>query len=259
MLPRAGARRGRVALARALSKLGIASRADAVRLIADGRVRVEGVVVRDPLMPVVPERVRVEIDEEPARRSRSVTVLLHKPRGCVTTSRDPEGRPTVFDLVSIPGARLVAVGRLDLATTGLLLLTTDTRLAAWLTDPTNRVPRVYLVTVRGELSDEACQRMEAGVEVEGERLCAGSVVVRKRSARETHLVVTLTEGRNREIRRLFGTAGHEVTRLKRVSFGGLELGALQPGTWREVRDDELRAAFPGAPHKGETRVTRPTP
>jgi 23S rRNA pseudouridine2605 synthase len=239
--------RGRVALARALSKLGIASRAEAVRLVAAGRVRVNGTLVRDAQMPVVPERIRVEIDGESAGRSRAATVLLHKPRGCVTTSRDPEGRPTVFDLVSIPGARLVAVGRLDLASTGLLLLTTDTRFAAWLTDPVNGVPRVYLVSVRGELSDEACRRMEEGVEVGGEALRADSVAVRKRSRRETHLVVRLTEGRNREIRRLFAAAGHEVTRLKRVSFGGLDLGSLGPGTWREVSNAELRAAFPGAP------------
>jgi 23S rRNA pseudouridine2605 synthase len=195
---------------------------------------------------VIPERIRVEIDGEAARQPRPLTVLLHKPRGVVTTSRDPEGRPTVFDLVAIPGARLVAVGRLDLATSGLLLLTTDTRLAAWLTDPVNQVPRVYLVSVRGEVSDEACREMEGGANVEGEMLRAHSVAVRKGSRRETHLVVTLTEGRNREIRRLFDAFGHEVTRLKRVSFGGLELGAVEPGKWREVSNDELRAAFPGA-------------
>jgi 23S rRNA pseudouridine2605 synthase len=241
-----------VALARALSKLGIASRVEALRLIAAGRVRLDGRVVRDPLMPVVPERVDVEIDGEAVGRTRSLTVLLHKPRGFVTTSRDPEGRRTVFDLVSVPGSRLVAVGRLDLATTGLLLLTTDTRLAAWLTDPVNRVPRVYLALVRGEVTDEACRRMEAGVAVSGERLRADTVVVRKRSGRETHLVVTLGEGRNREIRRLLAAGGHEVTRLKRVSFGGLDLGSLEPGKWREVSAAELRAAIPGAP------VGRPT-
>jgi 23S rRNA pseudouridine2605 synthase len=244
---------GRVALVRALSKLGIASRAMAGRLIAAGRVRVDGRVVRDPLIPVVPERVRVEIDGESVRASRAATVLLHKPRGVVTTSSDPKGRPTVFDLVSVPGCRLVAVGRLDLATTGLILLTTDTRLAAWLTDPVNDVPRVYLARVRGEVSDEACRRMEAGVDVDGEALRAESIVVRKRSGRETHLVVTLREGRNREIRRLFAAAGHEVTRLKRAAFGGLTLGALEPGTWRELGDAELREAFPGAPVRSPTR------
>lgn len=227
---------GRVALARALSKLGIASRAEAVRLVEAGRVRVDGVVAHDASVPVVPERIHVEIDGEvPEAAARSLTVMLHKPRGVVTTSRDPEGRPTVFDLVADAGVRLVAVGRLDLATSGLLLLTTSTRLAAWLTDPANRVPRVYLVTVRGPVSEAECARLAAGID----DLRAESAVVRKRSSRETHLVVTLTEGKNREVRRLFEAIGHEVTRLKRVAFGGLELGALPPGRWRELTPREF--------------------
>jgi 23S rRNA pseudouridine2605 synthase len=142
---------------------------------------------------------------------------------------------------------VIPVGRLDAATTGLLLLTNDTHLAAWLTDPANAVPRVYLVTVRGELADAAARRLEEGIEDAGEHLAARAVTVRKRSGRETHLVLELTEGRNREIRRLLAAVGHEVTRLKRVSFGGLELGNLAPGRWREVAAAELKAAFPGAP------------
>ena len=137
----------------------------------------------------------------------------------------------------------VAVGRLDLATSGLLLLTTDTRLADRLTDPKNRVPRVYTVTVRGELSDEAAASLTRGMDIGGERMAADEVTVRKRSRRETHLVVRLHEGRNREIRRLFGALGHEVTSLRRVAFGGLELGSLQPGQWREVGREELQDAL----------------
>lgn len=239
-----------VPLNRALSKLGIASRAEATRLIAEGQVRVDGRVVRNPLAPVVPERVRVTVDGRAVRSSRWLTIMLHKPRGVVTTSRDPEGRPTVFDLVSDIDTRLVAVGRLDLASTGLLLLTTDTRLAAWLTEPENGVRRVYVVTVRGAVSDEECQRLTAGVEAEGQWLAADSVVVRKRSQRETHATVGLAEGRNREIRRLFKSVGHEVTRLKRVAFGGLELAGLAPGKWRALTVQEIAAAFPGAPIRG---------
>jgi 23S rRNA pseudouridine2605 synthase len=131
-----------------------------------------------------------------------------------------------------------------LATSGLLLLTSDTRLADWLTDPANAVARVYTVTVRGEVHDEAVARLTAGVEEGGEHLSADAVQVRKRSRRETHLVVRLHEGRNREIRRLFEAVGHEVTRLRRVSFGGFELGDLQPGRWREVTAAEVEAAIP---------------
>jgi 23S rRNA pseudouridine2605 synthase len=239
-------KKGQVPLDRALSKLGLASRTEARGLIRDGRVAVDGRPVTDPLFEVVPERARIEIDGRHAERPRPMTILLHKPRGVVTTRSDPEGRPTVYGCLEGLDAHVVPVGRLDAATSGLLLLTNDTRFADWVTDPKNEVPRVYLVTVRGELSDEQARLLEHGVEDEGDRLAARSVAVRKRSKRETHLVVELTEGKNREIRRMLATVGHEVTKLKRVSFGGLELGELPPGRWREVGQEELRGAFPGA-------------
>lgn len=241
---------GEVALERALSKLGLASRTEARALIRDGRVRVDGELATDPLAPVVPERIRVEIDGQRAERPAAVTILLHKPRGVVTTRSDPEGRPTVYGCLEGLETHVVPVGRLDAATTGLLLLTNDNRFADWVTDPENAVPRVYLVTVRGELSDATAKRLEEGVEEGGELLAARQVTVRKRSGRETHLVLELTEGKNREIRRLLKAVGHEVTRLKRVSFGGLELGDLEPGRWREVGVEEIRVAFPRAPVRG---------
>lgn len=238
---------GQVSLERALSKLGLASRSEARSLIREGRVVVDGRTATDPLLPVVPETARIEIDGHLAVRPRPRTILLHKPRGVVTTRSDPEGRPTVY--TCLEGTtdyliHLIPIGRLDAATTGLLLLTNDTRLADWITDPVNAVPRIYLVTVRGELTDATARRLEEGIEDAGELLSAKQVTIRKRSRRETHLVLELTEGKNREIRRLLAAAGHEVTRLKRVSFGGLELGDLQPGRWREVTEDELRTAFP---------------
>jgi 23S rRNA pseudouridine2605 synthase len=241
---------GRVALERALSKLGLLSRAEARRRILEGRVTVAGRVVRDPYAPVVPERAAIALDGEPAAAPAFRCLMLHKPRGVVTSARDPEGRRTVFDLARAAGetGRLVAVGRLDLATTGLLLLTNDTRLADWLTDPARAVPRTYLATVRGELTEPERAALEAGVESDGERLAARAVAVRKRSRRETHLVVVLEQGRNREVRRLCAAVGHEVTRLKRVAFGGLELGDLPPGALREIPAEELRRAFgPGLP------------
>ncbi len=237
-------RRG-VSLERALSKLGLASRAEARRLIAAGRVAVNGRVVVDPLAPVVPARARISIDgAEPANPSRLV-VALHKPRGVVTTRSDPEGRPTVYSLIEDLGTHVVPVGRLDLATSGLLLLTNDTRFADWLTDPRSGVPRVYLVTARGCVTDEDVERLTSGVESRGEPLAASAVTLRKASSRESHVVVTLTEGRNREVRRLFEAIGHEVTRLRRVQIGGLELGALTPRAWRVVDEAELNRAFPG--------------
>ena len=240
-------RPGHVSLERALSKLGLASRSEAREMIRGGRVAVDGRTETDPLLEVVPERIRVEIDGRSASRSEPLTVLLHKPRGVVTTRSDPEGRPTVYGCLEGLDAHVIPVGRLDAATSGLLLLTNDTRFADWVTDPRNEVPRVYLVTVRGELSDDTARRLEEGIEESGERLAASRAAIRKRSKRETHLVVELTEGKNREIRRMLAAAGHEVTRLRRVSFGGLELGDLAPRKWRAIPVDELRGAFPGAP------------
>jgi 23S rRNA pseudouridine2605 synthase len=225
----------RVALNRALSKLGILSRAQATGAIRAGRVRVDGRVVRDPAHPVVPERVRITVDGERRARARWRSILFHKPRGVVTTRRDPEGRRTIYDVLGEEGHDLRPVGRLDFATTGLLLLTTDTQLANWITDPANGVSRVYVVTVRGEVIPAALSDLPAA-----------RVTIRKTSARESHLTVELREGKNRQVRRMFEAIGHAVTRLKRVKLGGLELGALEPGTWREVTRSEVSAAFPNA-------------
>lgn len=236
--------RGRVPLDRALSKLGLASRADARRLIADGRVTVDGRVVRNPARAVVPESARISIDgaaavQGPARRR---VLLFHKPRGIVTTRRDPEGRPTVFDLLGEAGRGLIAVGRLDLASTGLLIFTNDTQLAHSLTAPSGRVTREYVVTVRGRVTTETARQLESGLILpaarpggRSERLSAARVEIRKASGRESHLIVALTEGRNRELRRLFSAAGHEPTRIHRIRFGEYVLGDLQPGQWRVAR------------------------
>jgi 23S rRNA pseudouridine2605 synthase len=118
-------------------------------------------------------------------------------------------------------------------------------LANWLTDPDTALPRVYLVTVEGRVEAETIAKLERGVRVDGEHLAAASAAVRKTSGKETHLTITLTEGKNREIRRLLDAVDHPVTRLRRIAFGGLELGDLAPGTWRQLSAAELRAAFPG--------------
>jgi len=172
------------------------------------------------------------------------------------TRRDPSGRRTVHELLGELPARVQAVGRLDQATSGLLLFTNDTRLADWLCDPRNAVPRRYAVTVRGMVSDESLARLERGLVDRGEELRARSARLRKRSRRESHLLLELVEGKNREVRRLCAACGHEVTRLARVAFGALELGRLQAGEHRVVDDEELAAAFPGAPLRDANARTR---
>jgi 23S rRNA pseudouridine2605 synthase len=233
-------KKGLVRLDRALSKLGLASRAEAKQLIADGRVRVAGRVIRDPAMQVTPEHSRISVDGRSVGQRHWRTIAFHKPRGVVTTRRDPRGRPTVFDVLGDEGRSLVAVGRLDMASTGLLLLTTDTHLANYLTDPQHAIVRRYVVTVRGALDAAGAASMISGIN----ELRASSVVVRKRSARETHLIVELVEGRNREIRRMLEALGHPVTKLMRTAFGGVELGKLQPGEWREVGREEVTKGTP---------------
>jgi 23S rRNA pseudouridine2605 synthase len=245
-----------VPLERAVSKLGLASRTQARALIAEGRITVDGVRVTEPGTLVVPERVAIAIDGAAARIPRPFTIVLHKPRGVVTTRSDPEGRKTVFDLIADVPVPVMPVGRLDLATSGLLILTNDTRLADWLTDPGSGVPRVYLVTVKGRVDDTTAATLMRGIRADGERLTAAAAVIRKTSARESHLVLTLTEGRNREVRRMLAAVGHPVTRLRRVEYGGLGLGTLAPGAWREVPADELRRAFPDRP---QPRKREPSP
>ena len=225
-------------------------------MVAEGRIRVNGVHVTNPGQPVVPERVVITIDGEPAATPRPLTIVLHKPRGVVTTRSDPDGRTTVFDLLTGVPVPVMPVGRLDMATSGLLILTNDTRLADWLTDPASGVPRVYLVTVAGRVEPDTIPLLLRGVRVAGERLMAAAAEIRKTSTRESHLVLTLTEGKNREVRRLLTAVGHPVTRLRRVAFGALELGTLAPGAWRELAAEELRRAFPGRP---QPRKRAPSP
>lgn len=244
--------RGHVALERALSKRGSASRREAQQLIRGGAVTVNGAVVTDPLASVRPEKDIIRIDPasdarpDPSTGSASPratsrgerakrvegwrAIAFYKPRATMTTRRDPQGRRTVFDVLGETADGLLAVGRLDWATAGLLILTTDSQLAERLTNPRSAIVRRYVVTARGEVTADEAAALERGVA----DLRASRVVVRKRSRRETHLIVELTEGKNREIRRLFDAIGHPVTRLLRIAYGPIELGSLQPGEWREL-------------------------
>ncbi len=245
-----------MSLERALSKLGFASRSEARALIAAGRVAVNGQILTDPAKRVTPEQLAITIDGvAPARATSSVVIALHKPRGYVTTRSDPEGRKTIYNLLTDVAIRIVPVGRLDLATSGLLLLTNDTQLANWLTDPRNAISRVYLVTVEGRVTDAHLAILGRGVRHGAQQLRAVSAELRKASNRESHVIVTLNEGKNREVRRLFEAIGHPVTRLRRVQFGGLGIGDLRPGQWRLIDKAEFAAAFPA--YKARKRVPSP--
>ena len=230
---------GKVSLERALSKLGLLSRAQTREAVLAGRLAVNGRVVRDPSFPVAPETVRFSLDGKLLQRKTWQTIMMNKPKGVVTARVDKDGERTVFDLLPEEFRDLHPVGRLDKATTGLLFLTNDTKLSNYLTDPANAIPRVYAVTVEGKITDENIRKAQGGVTDKGELLKASKVTARKISGRESHLIVELSEGKNRELRRLFDSLGHPVRKIKRISFGPLVLGDLEPGAYRAVTAQEL--------------------
>jgi 23S rRNA pseudouridine2605 synthase len=230
---------GKVPLERALSKLGAASRSQTREWILKGRLQVNGRTVQDPRYMVSPEKDKFTVDGKPIRKDSWQAIMLNKPKAVVTTASDEKGRRTVFDLLPPEMRTLHPVGRLDMATTGLLILTNDTKLSSYLTDPANAVLRTYLVTVTGEITAGQLAKAAAGIMDGGELLKPARIILRKGSGRESHLTVELTEGKNREIRRLFEALGHEVTALKRVAFGPLQLGSLEPGQFRRLTKEEL--------------------
>jgi 23S rRNA pseudouridine2605 synthase len=230
---------GQVPLERALSKLGVASRRQAKQWIEAGLVAVNGHLIKDPAFLLVPETARITIDGKPVRRAASCTIMLYKPRGIVTTKSDEKGRRTVYDLLPAHYQHLHPVGRLDMASCGLLLMTTDTQLSNFLIDPDNKIPRIYAVSVAGRITDDEIKRLSEGIQDKGQLLKASTITLRKASNKESHLIVELTEGKNREIRRMFEALGSEVTALKRIAFGKLKLGTLAPGQFREVTKKEI--------------------
>ena len=230
---------GQVPLERALSKLGVASRSQTKQWIKAGLIAVNGRIIKNPDYLVVPETARIMLDGKPMARAPAKTIMLHKPRGIVITRADEKGRKTVYDLLPTDLRHLHSVGRLDMASTGLLLMTTDTQLSNFLTDPENKIPRIYAVSVKGLIGEDQIKRLTQGIVDKGELLKAASISLRKSSKKETHLIVELSEGKNREIRRMFEALGSEVTALKRTVFGRLNLGKLMPGEFREVAVKEI--------------------
>lgn len=237
--------RGTVSIARGLSKLGVCSRSEGERLVEAGRVRVNGTVVRDTSVRVVPERDAIEIDGKRVGRAERVYVALNKPRGLVTTRDDPKGRATIYDCLAGASLPFVApVGRLDKASEGLLLLTNDSKWSAHLLDPASHVDKIYHAQLRGLVDDALIARVAAGVvELDsGEALAVKRVsLLRTGSRSSAWLEITLDEGKNRHIRRLFAALGIEVLRLVRVAIGPLTLGPLPKGQWRRLTNDEVRA------------------
>jgi pseudouridine synthase len=255
-------------LQKVIARAGLCSRRAAEALIRDGRVRVNGCVVRTLGSRVRIGRDRVAVDGAEVRRAPLAYLLLHKPRGVVSTLKDPQGRPTVLNLLPEELPRVYPVGRLDLNSTGLLLLTNDGELAQRLMHPRHAVPKTYRVKVAGLPDDRALERLRRGVVVEGGRAAARTVRVLGALPTKTWLEITVLEGRKHLVRRLCDAIGHPAEKLCRLRIGPLGLEGLPPGGFRALSRGEvgrLRAAVglaawqgPAAPRQ-EASSRRRTP
>jgi 23S rRNA pseudouridine2605 synthase len=232
----------KVGLARALSKLGFCSRAQAAQLIRQGKVRVNGAIRCDPETPVRFAKDRIEIDGQRIAASKKIYFALNKPRGIVTTASDEKGRDTVYSLLSADLPWVAPVGRLDKASEGLLLLTNDSEWAARVTAPETHLDKTYHVQV-GRIADAALlEALENGIRTkEGETLRVKAASLLRQGERNSWLEIILDEGRNRHIRRMLETLGIEVLRLMRVAIGPLALGDLPKAAVRRLTADEKLA------------------
>ena len=251
-------REGLVRLQKVLAEAGVASRRACEELILAGEVEVDGEVVRELPCFVDPRTARIEVSgQRLAAPAAPRTVMIFKPRGVVSTNRDPHGRRRAIDLVPhAPGERLYPVGRLDVDSSGLLLLTNDGALANRLAHPRYGVHKGYEVLVSGRIDDAVLERLQKGVFLadrrkgRAARASASEIRVLRREGARTILYLELSEGRNRQVRRMLERFGHDVKRLRRVAMGPLQLGDLRPGEWRALTDREHAAlesaAFGGA-------------
>jgi len=228
-------------LERVLSKAGVGSRVEARSWIHAGRVKVNGTVTRNPDQWVDVARDRVRLDDKPLVARERLYVLLYKPAGYLTTYKDPQGRPTVYDLLTDVGTFLSTVGRLDFDTSGLLLLTNDNQFAERVTNPASHVPKTYLVKASMLLTDGQLQHLRDGIEL-ADGPTRPAIVTRLRdSAKYTHFEITLTEGRNRQVRRMVEALEAHVLKLVRVKIGPLAIGKLPIGKWRLLTPAEVQA------------------
>ena len=230
-----------------ISKAGVGSRTEARQWIGAGRVAVNGKVVQSPDAWVDPERDRITLDGRSLGAREKIYLLLYKPKGYLTTYKDPEGRPTVYDLLASRETKrggasknwVFPVGRLDQDTTGLLILTNDTALGDYVTNPASKVPKTYLVKASTLLTDDQLDQLRRGVELT-DGVTRPAIVKRVRdSARYTFFEITITEGRNRQVRRMVEALGAKVLKLVRTRIGPIEIGSLEIGKFRPLTKQEV--------------------
>lgn len=248
-------------LQKILARAGVASRRAAEQLITDGRVRVNGTAVIELGARADPERDRIEVDGRPIARERHVYYLVHKPRGMVTTLRDPEGRPSLSELLSQIPERVYPVGRLDFHTSGALLLTNDGDLAQALLHPSRAVPKTYVAKLSVEADEALLGALERGVVLDdGYRTQPARVEHLRDEEGKSWVQITITEGKNRQIHRMLESLGVRVMRLSRLSFAGLSTEGLRPREIRPLTSAEVAALrhtyLSGARSEGPTENVR---
>jgi 23S rRNA pseudouridine2605 synthase len=228
-------------LQKVMARAGVASRRAAEELISKGRVRVNGVIVTTLGTKVDPRADKVEVDGRRLVAESPLYLMLHKPRGVVSTVHDPEGRPTVRELVASVSERIFPVGRLDYHTSGALILTNDGEFCDALIHPKRDVPKTYVVKVQGDMREADRLQWEEGVTIDGQKTRPAEVFVLRREQGKTWVEVTLYEGRNQQIRRMGEVTGFPVMRLARTAFAGVTTEGLRPGEYRSLAREELAA------------------
>ncbi|MFO1475051.1 MAG: pseudouridine synthase [Verrucomicrobiota bacterium] len=229
-----------IRLQKFLAEAGVASRRAAEVLITEGRVSVNGHGIRQLGTRVNPVSDKITVDGKEVRVRRKLYVALNKPRGCVCSRKDEHERPTIYELLPREWTSLYSVGRLDYDTEGLIFLTNDGQFALRLTHPRYAVAKKYLATVDGKIEAEVLQRFTRGVFYQGDRLRAARARLVSATQSRSVAELDLTEGKNREVRRLFESQGITVKRLQRVQIGKIKLGELKPGKWRTLTEPEIK-------------------
>jgi len=228
-------------LERVISKAGLGSRTDARSWIGSGRVQVNRRTVVNPDHWVDLDTDRITLDGKPLRSAAKCYILLYKPKGYLTTWRDPEGRPTVYQLIEDAGTWLSPVGRLDLDTSGLLIFTNDNDFAERLTNPDHKVPKTYQIKTTTLLSDEQLTKLREGVQLSDGPTRPAQVTRLRDTGGRTFLEMTITEGRNRQVRRMLEAVDSKVSKLVRIAIGPVRIGDLPIGKWRPLEPEEVRA------------------
>jgi 23S rRNA pseudouridine2605 synthase len=228
-------------LQKILSKAGVSSRRAAEKMIAEGRISVNRFIVTGPGTKADPEKDEIRVDGKlVSLETERIYLMLHKPQGYVTTLSDPQGRPIVTDLLNGVAARVYPVGRLDYDSEGLLILTNDGEFAQRLQHPRYGIPKTYRVKVEGRLLKGELKALEKGIDLPDGRFVPGGIQLEKANPGSTWLTLTLTDGRNRVIRRAFDSIGHSVTRLIRVAVADITLASLREGAWRTITPREVQ-------------------